>query len=178
MPELPDGVSLLLAAFGALGLASAAGFRAFVPPLVFALACRTGHAVPAEGLGWLQATPTLAGLGLAVFAEFVLARRGAGRRPRLLLSVLCGALTATAALGVATPLTRLLLGTLAGGAVAFAVARPSGSARGQALGETLAAALVAVMSVYAPITVPVVVLAMVAGSLHGRRRAGQGRARA
>ena len=170
MPDLPDGVALLLAIFGALGLAASAGFRILVPPVVFALAGRAGWVAPAEGFGWMLSTPALVVLGLGAVLEALAAYRPA-RSPRLailLATVASGALTSAAAMGSADRILWVLLGWVAGGAVAFAVRFPAAGRPRQVTGETLAALLVAAMAVYAPITVPVVVLAMVAGSLQRR----------
>ncbi|MFQ5671176.1 MAG: DUF4126 domain-containing protein [Acidobacteriota bacterium] len=66
-PEIPG--TLILQILGGLGLAAAAGLRAFLPPLVAGLLGRLDLVHLRPELEWLQSTPALAVLGAAVLFE-------------------------------------------------------------------------------------------------------------
>jgi hypothetical protein len=52
-----------------IGLASACGFRIFIPPLVLGIAARAGHLELGDGMGWLSSNAALITLGVAALLE-------------------------------------------------------------------------------------------------------------
>lgn len=124
----------LLSALAGLGLAAAAGFRVFVPPLVLSLAARSGHFELAPGLGWLASDAALITFAVATVLEI-----GAYYIPWLdnLLdtlatptAVVAGVLLAAAALGHLDPWLRWTLAVVAGGGLAAVFQGVTAGARG------------------------------------------------
>lgn len=60
---------LVLSMLLGVGLASACGFRIFVPPLIMSLAARSGHLHLASNFEWMATDPALALLGVATLLE-------------------------------------------------------------------------------------------------------------
>lgn len=108
-----------------LGLAAAAGFRIFVPPLVLSAAAMLGLVELAPGLGWMGTWPALLTFAVAVVLEI-----GAYYVPWLdnlldalgaPLAVGAGIVLVAAPLGDVGPVARWTLAVLAGGAAAGGV---------------------------------------------------------
>lgn len=170
-----------------LGLAAAAGFRIFVPPLVLSAASMLGLVKLAPGLGWLGTWPALLAFGVAVVAEIsayyvpwldnLLDALGAP------LAVGAGILLLAAPLGNVSPVTRWTLAVLAGGAAAGGVhislallRKASSLATGGlanwlvATGEAVAAFSLAVLAIVLPLlAVACVLLALALARRLARR---------
>ncbi len=66
---MAEPLSILLSVAAGLGLAAAAGFRAFVPVLAAGVAIHFGWVEPARGFDWLGEPIVLAALGIATVTE-------------------------------------------------------------------------------------------------------------
>lgn len=108
-----------------LGLAAAAGFRVFVPPLVLSVAAKLGFVELAPGLEWIGSWIALASFAVATLVEIsayyvpwldnLLDALGAP------VAVGAGIVLAAAPLGDVDPVVRWTLAVLAGGAAAGGV---------------------------------------------------------
>jgi len=114
--------SLLLQILAGLGLAAAAGLRAFLPPLVVGLLARLDFITLRGDLQWLASDPALILLGAAVIIEIL------GDKVPLLDHVLdvggtvlkpvAGAVVLAAPLLDLSPLVTLVLAVVVGGSIA------------------------------------------------------------
>jgi hypothetical protein len=66
---MAEPLSILLSVAAGLGLAAAAGFRAFVPLLAAGIAIHFGWVEPARGFDWLGEPIVLVALGIATVTE-------------------------------------------------------------------------------------------------------------
>lgn len=132
--------SLLFQILAGLGLAAAAGLRAFLPPLVLGLLARFDLVTLRGDLDWLAATPAL-----IIFATAVLVEILADKVPLLdhvldLLGMVvkpaAGALVLAAPLVDLGPLTTLLLALVVGGTVAATVHATKSALRLASTGTT------------------------------------------
>ncbi|MFY7923466.1 MAG: DUF4126 domain-containing protein [Gemmatimonas sp.] len=69
MDSFPVTANALLGIAVGFGLASAAGFRVFVPLLAAAIAAKSGVLTLSPGFEWIATTPALAALGTATILE-------------------------------------------------------------------------------------------------------------
>ena len=83
MPDVPETVSLLLTLFTGIGLAAAAGLRAFVPLLALGLAVRLERATVLEPFTGLGSGPVLVVLAAPGVIQWVQRRQGHLLAPRL-----------------------------------------------------------------------------------------------
>jgi len=195
MPDIPETVSLLLTIFTGIGLASAAGLRAFVPLLVLGVAARLERVTVLESFAVLGSTPVLVVLGLLTLAELVGRHRTLplpGRGAQSVLAALAGGAVAIAMLVDLSLGVALLVGGSGGAAVALAVQRPLSGLRCEAAsfgaygkadgctvtpaGEAASSLLVSLLALCVPIAAPMLVGAVIAGSIHMRRQHGRRRA--
>jgi len=194
MPDVPETVSLLLTLFTGIGLAAAAGLRAFVPLLALGLAVRLERATVLEPFTGLGSGPVLVVLVLLVLAEHAGRYRRRplpGRATHGILAALAGATAASALLVDLSPGAALLAGGSAGAAAALAVHRPlsglrraasSLAADGEPAGgavtptrQAVSSLLISTLALCVPIAAPMLVGAVIAGSIHMRRHHGRRR---
>lgn len=132
--------SLLIQLLAGVGLAAAAGLRAFLPPLVLGLLARFDLVALRGDLDWLGSTPAL-----IIFATAVLAELLADKVPLLdhALDILgmvvkpaAGALVLAAPLVDLGPLPTLLLALAVGGTVAATVHATKSALRLASTGTT------------------------------------------
>ena len=155
-----------------LGLASACGFRVFVPPLVLSLAAMSGHLTLAEGFRWMATWPALLAFATATVLEVA-----AYHVPWLdhlldLLAspsaVVAGTVVAASVLVEVAPFPRWTLALIAGGRAAALVQAATVKGRLLSAFATLGTAnpLVATLETAASVAVSVLsVLVPVLGAL-------------
>ncbi len=123
-----------------VGLAAACGFRIFVPLLIVSLASHAGHISLAEGFEWLDSTPAIICLSVAVILEV-----GAYYIPWLdnLLdsiatpcAVIAGTLLAAAMISGMSPWLKWTLAVIAGGGAAGLVQTVTVAVRGASTAGT------------------------------------------
>jgi len=118
-------VEIVLQLAMGIGLAAAAGLRAFLPPLVVGLAARADLITLGERFTWMETTPALLIMAVAVVVEMLgdkfpvvdhaLDTVGTVARP------VAGALVATSAITALDPVTGAVIGVMVGGSVAGGV---------------------------------------------------------
>jgi hypothetical protein len=169
-----------------IGLATACGFRVFVPFLVAGLAARADLVPLAGGFEWIESTGAIVVFGVATLLE-ILAYSipwvdnllDAIATP---VAVIAGTIAAAAVVTDLPPLVRWTLAVIAGGGIAGAVQSGSVVARGLStvttggLGnfvvsaiELVGAAVMSVLSVVAPLLALALAVLIVAMLVRARR---------
>jgi hypothetical protein len=117
--------SIALQLLTGVGLAAAAGLRAFLPPLVVGVLARLGVVPLHPGFDWLASTPALIIFGTAVAVELlgdkVPAVDHALDTVGTVLKPASGTVLLASSLTDVSPMTAAVLGILFGGTVAVAV---------------------------------------------------------
>lgn len=184
---MAGSLSILLSVAAGLGLAAAAGFRAFVPLLAAGIAIHFGWVEPARGFDWLGEPIVLVALGIATVTEIAAYYvPGIDHALDLIGAPVAVGAGILAAAGVIVGLPewlRWLTAIAGGGAVATAghalnaIGRAKTGAASGGLGNPVystaelgGSLLLSTLAFVAPLVVLVAIVAIVAWALRRRRR--------